>query len=262
MIKIFGIELRTKLQKEKEQLEGALKKERLRSAALVKEHLWIHKVMSESHSEGMKRYSIACKEKDNKISKLTDGNQASGKKIADLKTVIAKLDREKIVCDNIQEELTKLLKSGKIVSSKKINEQQTRIDKLQAIVDASNEIAIEAEDKLNSVNQDRNDTIARLKTVQLKLDTKIQQAVKHDQESSEAADKLRLVDIEVLTLNKRIDVLVRDAGLMETLIKGQRLDNINMLKKSNKKHQENDAKRLSQLMELRKEAASKDEEIA
>jgi len=171
------------------------------------------------------------------------------------------MESDKIVCDNIQEELTKLLKSGKIVSTNKINELQTHVDKLQAIVDASKDIAIEAEDKLNSVIQDRKDTIAQLKTVQHKLDMKIEQTIKHE-ELFEAGARLRSADIEVLTLNKRLDVLVRDAAQMETLMKGLRLDKIDMLKKTNKVHRENDTKRSAQLMELKKEIVSKDEQIA
>jgi len=261
MITFCGLKLSQNLQKEKEHLEGALKKERLRNADLKQEHLQILKVMSENHSEGMKKFTNECKEKDEKIFKLTHEKQAIETKIADLEMVIVKMESEKIVCDNIQEDLTKLLKTGKIVSTHKINELQTRIDKLQAIVDASKDIAIEAESKLNAAIQDRKDTNADLKIVKNKLDIKIEQTIKHDEECYEAGARLRSRDAEIHTLNKRVDVLVRDAGHMETLMKGLRLEKIDMLKKSNKMHRENDTERSTQLIELKKEIALKDEQI-
>jgi len=194
--------------------------------------------------------------------KLTNEKQASESKIVDLKMDIVKMESDKTVNDNVQEELKKKLKSEKVVGTHKNNELQTCIDKLQAIVDGSKYIAIEVEDKINAATQDREDTIAQLKTVQHKLDIKIDQATKHDEECYEAGVRLKSVNAKVVALNKRLDVLVREAGQRETLMRGLRLDKIDMLKKSNQLHRENETKRSSQMMELKKEIASKDEQIS
>jgi len=170
------------------------------------------------------------------------------------------MESDKIVCDNIQEELTNLLKSRKILSDNKIDGLQTRVKKLQAVVDASKDIAIEAEDKLNAAIRDREDTMAHMKIVQHKLDTKNEQTINQQQEYYEAGARVRKADIAVLTLNKELDNLVREAVQMKKVIKGLR-DKIDLLEKSLKVHRENDTKRSTQLMELKRQIASKDEQI-
>jgi len=163
------------LEKEKENLEEALEKERLRFVALKQEHLEILKVMSENYSGAIKECSIACKEKDEHILKLKEEKLASETKIVDLEMVITKMESDK----TIQEELRK---SGKFVSDNKIDELETRVKKLQAVIDASKDIAIEAEYKLNAAIRDRKDTDARMKIVKQKLDTNIQQSIDQEQE--------------------------------------------------------------------------------
>jgi len=121
------------------------------------------------------------------------------------------MESDKIVCDNIQEELTNLLKSRKILSDNKIDGLQTRVKKLQAVVDASKDIAIEAEDKLNAAIRDREDTKAHMKKVQQKLDTMNEQSINQEQEYYEAGARMRKADIAVLTINKELDILVREA---------------------------------------------------
>jgi len=227
----------------------------LRCAALKQEHLEILKVMSENYSEAIKEYSDACKEKDKQILKLKDQKQASETKISDLEMVVMKMESDKTVGNNIQEDLRKLLKSGKIVSDNKIDELETRIKKLQKVVDASKGIAIEAEYKLNAAIRNKNDTDARMKIVKQKLDTKIEQSINQEQEYYEAGARMREGDIAVLNLNKELDILVKEAGQMEILMNCLR-DKIDLLEKSLKVHRENDTKRLNQLMVLKKEIAS------
>jgi len=74
--------------------------------------------------------------------------------------------------------------------------------------------------------------------------------------------RLKSVNAEVVTLNKRLNVLVKEAEQREKLMRGLRLDKTDMLKKSNQLHRENETKRSRQMMELKKEIASKDEQIS
>jgi len=192
MISFCGINLCTKLEREKENLEGALERERLRSAVLMQEQLEIIKVMHKNHSEKMKKYSKACKEKDKNILKLMDEKKASETKIDDLETVIRRMSVDKTVCKNL---ITKMLKAG--LSS------ETRNNELQA----------------------------------------------------------RSADSEIQTFNNQLDILIKSAGQVETLMKVFR-NKIYLLEKPLKAHWENDTERLTQRTELKKEIVSKDEEVA
>jgi len=109
MFSFCGLSLCTNLEREKENLEGTLKMERLRSAVLMQEQLEIIKARHKNHSDKMKKYSKACKEKDKNILILMEEKKTSETKIDDFKTVIRRITGDKTVCKNL---ITKMLKTG------------------------------------------------------------------------------------------------------------------------------------------------------